>query len=529
MADTTYKCNSGSIKAFPLTITGRPTRNDYTTGVDSLEGLIDLQWAPIKSGLITSTSTVSTTGSIYLEQNESTSTVIFNTLKYTILNVQITKSQHTSWLIDSYTGNPNTEDLVILLQGASPTTQDPIYMIFVLPLLTNGLAATDPAYLKNINNSTATGEGIQSCFPKKGTAATDLVPLFAHYVTCFDGYTTHAHTQTVPVFVSTVGTSVSAATMTKIKGTITTIGTIELPSIIVNSYYKVPTSSGIRTQAERVALGGSEIYRGQGGLTQISIQDFPHYITTTSFTTDLSNIANQHTTRTDSTNAYQCVELDPDTVDTNQNIHIDLKTGQIASTTLDDILAERAIVKQMVNPDEAINSNSKTGRETAAFFLVLIVIVSVFACLYFFIFQSDNTPAGSFRYLSELGASGIIGALFICAAGMWFFGKGEDMKNNTYIVGGVAAGLGLLFYLIYFIAWPPPLTTECQKTTNSLAGTTSLAQAVANPAAVAASVSPAAGETGWPAFYNSFKGRAVQVGVTGAIFGLLGFIIGNII
>jgi hypothetical protein len=424
-----YACDTSSLTGFPLTVTGgTPTRDNYTTGIDRLYGLIDLQFAPIVSGL---TATSSPRGAILLQTGDMQSSVIYNTLKYSVVNVQLAVAQHSSWLISGK--DKNSQDLIILLSATSPTSKELTYMIIVLPLIHGGAAASEPAYLTNIDNGTASGPGLQSCFPKKA-AATDSEPLFAVYSTCCDGYTGHAHTQNVQVFVSTVGVPVSDATLERIMAN-RTIKMAELPSFIKPS--------------------------SMGGKTEIPISLFAQYISVTSFSTDLTNVSDVATTRTDSTDAYKCVELDPDSLDANGNIQVDISTGTIASSTLNDILAERAVLKAAVTPAPT----TKQGGDIAAFILVFIIIAGTVFGLYWSIFSNDKTNRGTYETVSTI----VIGILLIAGAGTGLLSKDKNVQQQGGIVVGVGGLLGLLFYLFFFVVYPPPLTTECQKTAAALA------------------------------------------------------------
>jgi hypothetical protein len=540
MADRIYKCNTGHIKAFPLVLRERPTASNYTTNVDKTEGLIDFQWAPSSPGPTTSRSK---TGSIYLQKQDtagSVSTVMFNTLPYTITNVQLTRSQHSGWLITD-PGQTSIGDLVILLEASSPRKQELIYTIFVIPLLNTGSEATDPEYLKNTNMAgMPSGSGVQSCFPRKRPTDTEH-PLFAHYVTCFDGYTNHAHTQNVDVFVSTVGVPVSQATLNRITGELAP-GVIELPDTISNLYYISPTTGGDAAAAATAATAAATAagaYSAPGGITSISVTQFPNIITVTRFSSSISNYGNVNLTRKDSTSAYKCVELDPNEVDTNNNIHIDLKSGKIASSTLDDILAEREVMKQLVDPDAQITPAAKENRKYYEFTLAVLIILGTATGLYLFVFSNDTTNG---RNIWEIVLSSIIAITLLIAAGFGFLSPNKDLQEvgGWMALGSVIAGF--LFFLYFFVISPAPTTTECGKAGIALAsgavaarsGTTDAnvsQQASINAAAKAkkAADEAANAEKGWPAFFNSWKGKGIQIGITGAIFGLLGFILGNIV
>jgi hypothetical protein len=424
------------------------------------------------------------------------------------------------------------EDVVILLQANSVTSQDPIYTIFVIPLLNTGTEARDPDYLKNTNLATGTttsSSAVNSCFPTKTfPTATTVAPLFAQYVTCFDGYTGHAHTQDINVFVSTVGIPVSSVTLNRIKGGATP-GVIELPTIITNKYMLGTTAQSGTTSAAALAAGN---YADTGGITSMSPNEFPNKITTTSFSTEMSNIGYVVNKRTDPTSAYQCVELDPSEVDENNNIHIDLQSGKIASSTLDDILAEREVMKQLVDPNANINPGVKASKKYYEFALTTLIILATGFGLYYFVFSKDTANGRSFW---EILLSVIIGIILLIAAGLGILSNDSAIRE----VGGwmALAGtiLGFFFFLYFFVINPSPTTTECGKTASALAKgvETAVTQTTAADASQQASINAALearnAEKGWPAFFNSWKGKGIQIGISGAVFGLLGFIIGHIV
>ena len=463
MSDPIYKCNSGSIKAFPLTLQQRTTplsRRDYeaAAGVETLEGLIDFQWAPTVIGLTTSPSL---TGSLYIGPNDN-STIVYNTLTYTIENVQITQPQHTQWLIAG--SNANTQDLVILLRANSPASRssESVYIIFVIPLLNTGTTELEPEYLKSVNKSgqAAAGMGLESCFPTTDPTTTPAsTALFAHYVTCFDGYTTHAHTQNIEVFVSTIGRAVSPGTLATILNGATP-NVIELPATFRNLYTTGDSGTGGTASqgTQRVAVARAAGQRADaGGITSISIADFKNYITTTSFTSDMSNIGQQKSTRNDPTSAYQCVELDPDNVDANKNIRIDLKTGKIASSTLEDILAERAVMKEMVTPNDTATSQSPYRKYFEFALAALIIIITYIGLMYYF----DNYDTINNRDLWAGISLTIIFFAFLIAASLGIFVPSDNIKMIAGWLAFAAAIASFLVFMWFFVIFPPPLTTEC--------------------------------------------------------------------
>ena len=414
---TIYQCNSRALTGFPITLEGTPTLDDYTTKIQTLDELIDFQWAPTVSAL---TTRPSSTGSLFLQETDTQSTVVYNTISYKLMNVQLTQAQHNSWLIQPLN---NEHDLVIILKGTSPISQKQLHLLFVIPLKKGGAAATDPAYLKTIN-TTASGSGLSSCFPSE---------LFAHYVTCFNGYTGHANTQDVEVFVSTTALPVSDSLLSTIRGTASTVGKIELPATVVPSSTALPTGSRMP-------------------LAQLSSR-----ITTTKFVTatGLTN-ANQVATgtRATTTDAYKCVELDPDSVAADGNIHIDVESGTVASSTLTDILAERAALRRMVQPSDT--SRPYIGIYTGYALACLIVLGTAFGLWWFIFFNHTGI-----RFYMEIGFAFIICVLLLVGGGLGIFGKTSQMKYDGAYTAAAGFVIGFIYYLYFFVYSPTQIKGEC--------------------------------------------------------------------
>jgi hypothetical protein len=517
---TLYRCDTGSIKGFPLTVTGpRPTADNYKNSTDTLEGLIDFQWQVLVSGLnVTPETSKSSTGSIIIQKNDTgstESTVFYNTLRYTLENVQITTSQHSSWLISPPAASGSgscTEDLVILLKGRPPTSGTDVYMIFVLPILNGG--QKDPDYLKNIGGTTS-GGGIDSCF----SAIPDAT--FATYVTCFDGYSTHAHTQNIKVFVSTVGMPVTTATMNKIKSDFPSVGRMELPEVVRLSLPAAPAVSG---QAPTLEAGST-----------LTTADFVNKITTTTFSKRMSNVASADNVRHDPTNAYKCVELNPDSLDANGNLQVNLVTGDLNSSTLQDILLERQVLKEMVAPGEATPGTlyNSTAREVAAFLLAFIIVTTVFVGVYSVISadtSAGTTAFGRYRFPIELGLSIIIAILFIVGTGIGLFSKDPAVKTQGGYVVLSAGVTAFLFYLI-FMVWIPPVAA----TSLSLAATGTGLTPVTPSGATPPSTTPKEGSS-WVSWFSTSMKSAMggtwsttSVAIISTVLGFLGFLFGMLI
>jgi hypothetical protein len=267
------------------------------------------------------------------------------------------------------------------------------------------------------------------------------------------------------------------------------------------------------------------------GQSQIKVTDFPHYISTTTFVTDMSNAASAQNIRHDTTDAYKCVELDPDSLDAGGTLQVDLLTGELNSSTLQDILLERQVLKEMVVPTEATPGttyNSK-AREAAAFLLAFGIVVTVFISVYSYLSaQESNSINGTARSVIEVILMVIIAVLFIVGTGVGLFSKDATVQNQGGMVVASAAVLTLLFYL-YFMVWSPPIaaTSTAIAAVGQTAHTGSLFTDINGllPSwATAAPAAPAAGTaTPAPGWSN------VSLAILGTLLGFLGFLVGMLI
>lgn len=483
-------CARTSIKGFPLQlqITGgilkRPTVANYTAIAENLTEYIDFQWAPRTTGLPI-TNPIGSSTSIQLEDSTSSSTVIFNGYTYTMYSVQIITPTHANWLVVDPNGK-NEYDLAIILQQQSTTPGGIPYMVFILPLITGGDPAKDPAYLKAIAQTTVPAAyTLQSCFMPQTT--------FASYIACFDGIGA-GKTQSLQVFAATTGLTVSSSITSRF-----TSGT-NRPQII-----RFPA-----------ALGSTS----SGTISSIDNNDdnLQQYITASVFSSGLST--SLRSVRTDPSSAYKCVELDPDSLDDGGNLQVNVETGELTST-LKDILAERQVLAGMVKPQETGPASPAAASMTTKiyeFVLTVMIILAIVFGLYKFIFIGDT----GYRQLGEVIGSVVIALLFISGVGVNLFGTDVQMQTIGGWVMLAASIAAILFYGVFYVIWPVPDPSSCAQNPLSAAA---IAAAVTAPAASGAATTVVgritASATGsW---------SPVQVGILGAILMASGFILGNIL
>ena len=352
----TDSCNpDSSIISFPLRLNGTagPTRADYESVMEAIS--MDFQWAPLTTPL-----SISGTqrGGIKLQdaQNDTSSSVIYDSTKYNLYSVQIVSATHNRWLLNP---SGNTEDLVIVLNASNSAANNRL-IIIVIPIVTSTTTGTDPAYLLNAGITSVTTTSsytIGSCFP--GTATTSASTIYACYSTCIRPYSNSPTSTNAFVLVATTGLPVSSATMNRIKQSIPTYSTTSVLELPTDLQY-LSTTGGTSTQ---LAPG-----------TYIRMpEDFKTYITSTRYLTDTTiNQVVQNATQ--SPGQYKCVELDPENqLDANGNLVIDINKGEIKDQTLTDILAERTILKNLMTPSPTSTAAGLYMGYTVAFLAIFVL------------------------------------------------------------------------------------------------------------------------------------------------------------
>lgn len=341
------KCDiNTNITSFPLVFSGTPTAELYNSIDQPIT--IEFQWASRSVSPSFSTGTVKNIideSSIYGSGLSNISTIRYNNTLYNLYSVQICSASHKSWLLPASNKDNNTEDLVITFYNPSLTRS---YVIIVLPIIKDGTAASDPAYLTALGSGQTPGTfSLGSCMPDKKS-------LFIYYSTCLDGYTEHQSTQTVSVFVAVRGISVSPDLMTSIKRKITggTVPSITLP---FTSYFATETSS-------------------------IETTDIGEYVLSTNDLLNYEWIKNKYKDltvqeRDDPSSAYKCVALNPEKHVVDGKIKVDIESGKLLSKVLaerDALMAASGIVPQ--NPSTALKFNKNMNLALGIFFAILILL-----------------------------------------------------------------------------------------------------------------------------------------------------------
>lgn len=368
-------CSPAAITSFPL--------KKLITATDVLYGSVeepitmDIKWAS------RSTPPIFTEYGITDEVgagNTNLTTLRFLNNTYTITSVQIIAASHTSWILPLSAQAQNSEDIVMTFSTTSTTTTYN-FLTFVIPLLRS---AGNPSYLKGLSDPNSQGPfSLQSCFPTNPRAQ------FAYYATCLAGYSGSASTQNMYVFLSIDGISVAPTLITTI---------LENAEIQKFGSYRPPFVSRLTNNATTIRTAG----------------DFTNYVLTTTQLLNYNSFKQLYPAidtgqRTDNTDAYKCVPLDPDASIKNGQLTVDIQKGTVLTKVLEDRDALRASQSTKASMDPG--RIEKYLGSALGIFLSIIVFGSI---LYFAVIwgvgATGSTASGatstSPSWLSQIPAYG---------------------------------------------------------------------------------------------------------------------------
>ena len=336
-----------SITSFPLDTTAPVTVARYQEVDEPIH--INFQWATrtISPQFVTTTPGTIDDGSSSGSGVTNITTLNFRGVTYTLNSVQIVKCTHNNWIIPTTAKGSNVEDMIITFQNESSSFA--AYVIIVLPILRSGSA--QPSYIQGLSSSNpAPGTySLADCLPAKKDS------LFAYYVTCLDGYTIRKRPDNAYVFVAVEGVAVAPTLMQGIS----------------NKIGATPILPFLSRFADRISSIGNG--------------DFNQYILSTRTLLDATGGSRTDysvNARTDPTNAYKCVPLDPDKDVVNDTLQVDIDSG----TLLSNVLAERSGLISDTAPTQQDRSKQKKIElmfesvfgALAAFILVVLVGYSVY-------------------------------------------------------------------------------------------------------------------------------------------------------
>jgi hypothetical protein len=366
--DRVMQCDTNANKSFPIQMGLTVTDTMYDTVSEPI--IIDFQWAS------RSTPPKFTNNSIIDEVGPgqtNLSTLRYNRKNYTIARVQIIQASHTAWILPNTAQKDNKEDIVITFSNEDIDTSGPNtpYILFVIPIIRTSSNASIN-YLKGLTNPSASGPfSLQSCFPTNKKAR------FAYYSTCLESIGKNTPTQNMNVFVAVNGISISASLMENIL-----------------------TNVGVSFSASMSPLYTNRITNISRTIS--SMESFTQYVMST---TDLMNYASfaklniDSNIRTDNVGAYQCVQVDPDSI-VNGQIQVDISTGEV----LKDVLSNRDAIRdthlvQGTNAENRFINYFHSGMGIfMAVILSLILCIIIVYVVFSFAFKKIDAPDTSFLW-----------------------------------------------------------------------------------------------------------------------------------
>jgi len=295
-------CPAGAITSFPLGISITPSQNQYDALADPALSGMTIQW-----GTKTTAPTFSNTNSTGGILNEDDSTTLrYQGVRYSLSRAQICAQTHSGWILP--VGANNKEDLILIFTNNNDSvTLSNIMMI--VPII-RGNVVTDPAYLKGLADPTITGSfSLKDCVPSNS---------YLHYVSCLAGYVSNANVSNVAVFVNITGITVNDTLMTSIitnSGFGTAFPTIQAPFLT--------SFRGSKT----IGVGDNTLEKY---ITTSTNDEPPAAIEGFGLMTDPADAAK----RTDSTDKYKCVPLNPDADVVNGAIQVNTETGELLTKVL---------------------------------------------------------------------------------------------------------------------------------------------------------------------------------------------------
>ena len=279
-------------------------------------------------------------------------------------------------------------------------------------------------YLNGLNRTNVSGPfSLRDCFPAKDTTQ------FVYYTTCLAPSTADGVIHNAVTCVNIEGLYVDSSVISGLASEIAAIGSFP----VYNPEFLVHTSSKLRvlqTQSE-----------------------FLQYCLTT---TDLLNYAGlsagyqdpNHVTRTDTTDAYKCVPLDPDTMIQNGQLSVDISKG-IPLTAVNSQRTEiqsqlKSSFQWIVDLDLQQYMSSGIG-----ILLVVLLILGVVLGVLSMFYGNHNATPGTLpaAYTSR-------GYEYQAGVSSSHHGPGETMKRTIFFLI-VGIGLSLFGFLIGYMVFTP--------------------------------------------------------------------------
>lgn len=355
------QCPPNSLISFPIGLDITPSQAIYESARESI--LVDFKW----SQRSTPPSFVATSGnSGVLDEvgtgNSNVSTIRFQSENYSLESAQICSATHKNWLVSATEQSQNMEDFICIFKTDGTTTYK--YITFVIPIARSTDATDSPLYLSGLSSETVTGP-----FSLKDMFPSDPKTQFAFYATCLKGSSQAELFTNMRVFVCTQALIVPATTMKAILN----ISNISKFPTFVSPFGTLLTPS----QISSIGIG------------------FSTYVKTT---IDLLNAASARESyqsldvfeRSDSTNAYKCVPLDPDKDIVDGQITVDTRKG----TVLSNVLQERDALKGKAPPSIGPGRVEKYLGSALGVILSVILFGGIIYMLLVYFLLSDKPTSG---------------------------------------------------------------------------------------------------------------------------------------
>ena len=274
------KCGPGNT-SFPVNPPAAADRDLY-------ESVRDTIGVEFKLGPRANAPVFVNTGEARIDEGGGSGTYIrYNSLNYRVVQAQITKPEHRSWILSAATRANNVADLTITFQSSS-STANPKYIFMSIPILRQTATVIDPLYIAALAGQNVNGPfSLSQCIPSIGD--------YAAYTTCLEPNPFNAF-----CIVFYQGLSING-------GTLDAIATLAGNAGVWPSF-KAPTDVTLNLSTLPLT---PDAFRAAVRINTVGAAQ----------TTRMS------ATRVDNTRAYQCVPLDPDRDIANGKLVINTSTG----------------------------------------------------------------------------------------------------------------------------------------------------------------------------------------------------------
>jgi len=350
---TGIQCPATAIRSFPVGLSITPTTEMLDAVVEPLS--FTFNWKPR-----TTPPQFKGTENGEILDDLSTS-VLFNGRTYSLYSVQLTNPTHLKWITPYTQQVKNEEDIILTFSYQDLLSNEPQYIIFVIPVIRSQVLVGDPSYLVKFVNPTGNPDqeiSLQSLIPARKSEP------FLYYRTCCQGFSVNTPPQNVLVVVAAQGLYVSQERMIAVKR-------IFEQSAVRTDYgpYKGPLTLNFEGS---FTISTPELFRERVKVTREVLSPVDPNTAPGPILPEVQM----------ETKSYQCVTLDPEKqVDENGKIRIDPNKG----VPLTSVQAEReAEKKDIIESKTKITAeifNQYVSSALGIFFAGIILSVVIFFML----------------------------------------------------------------------------------------------------------------------------------------------------